>query len=163
MTQPPYTSSCKCGQVRFEAASSPAFNVVCYCTDCQAAGAALHTEMGCEAPCEADGGTSYSSFLEKDWHCVSGEDKIRGHKLKPDSPSTRYVASCCQTPLYLNYAPGFWVSTYRKPFTNALPPMKWRIKTSDRTSDLPYPDNIPRFKGFPLRLYGALLKAKWRR
>ena len=163
MAQPPYTSSCKCGQVRFEALAPPACNAVCYCTDCQAAGAALHAEMGCDNPCEADGGTAYSTFIEKDWRCVSGEDKLKAHKLRPDSPTTRYVTSCCQSVMYLKYAPGFWVSTFRDRFTNELPPLQWRVKTSRRTSDLPYPDDIPRFKGFPLRLYAALFKAKWRK
>ena len=158
-----YISQCKCGSVRFQATADPVCNVVCYCTDCQDAGTDLEANLACINPCEADGGTAFSTFLEKDWQCVIGANKLKGHQLTPKSPTTRYVTTCCQTVMYLKYAPGFWVSTYRQPFTTNLPSLQWRIKTSHRVSDRPYPDNIARFKGFPLRLYAALFKAKWSR
>ena len=162
MTEINYVSECKCGQVRFMASAEPACNVVCYCVDCQSAARSLMDERGCENPLEPDGGTSFSTFLEKDWACVAGAEHIKGHKLKEDSRTTRYIAGCCQTPLYLKYGPGFWVSTFRGAFKSEIPNLQWRLKTSHRNSSLPYPDELPRFKGFPFRLYWALYRAKWR-
>jgi len=163
MTDINYIAECDCGQVRFEASANPACNVTCYCEDCQSAAKTLVKERGCENLLEADGGTSFSIFLEKDWTCVAGAERIEGHKLKADSPTTRYVSSCCQTPLYLKFGPGFWISSFRTAFKSDIPNLQWRIKTSHRTSSLPYPDTLPRFKGFPLRLYWALYRAKWRK
>ena len=163
MSKENYVSECKCGTVRYEATARPACNVVCYCDDCQSAGRVLVEESGCENPLDPDGGTSFSTFLEKDWKCVAGAEQVESHKLRENSPTTRFIASCCQTPIYLKYGPGFWVSTFRAPFTNELPKLNWRIKTSHRTSSLPFPDDIARFKGFPLRLYAALYRTKWRR
>jgi len=159
----PYLSSCQCGDVQFKAQAEPAFNVVCYCKDCQDAGQVIAPNTGSETLLEADGGTAYSAVLDKDWVCVSGKDKLREHKLKPDSLTSRFVATCCDSPMYLKYSKGYWTSTFRNRYTTVLPALKWRVKVSDRESSLPYPDDIARFKGFPLRLYWGLMKAKWKR
>jgi len=157
---PPYMSVCDCGEVEFQALNAPAFNVVCYCTDCQSAEHSLQSDMGCNHLTDPDGGTPYSAFMDADWICIKGAEKLKEHKLTPDSSTSRFVTSCCQSAMYLKYEDGFWTSTYRQRFINPLPPLKWRIKTKRRLSNLPFPDKIQRFKGFPLRLYFALYRAK---
>lgn len=153
-------STCECGRVEFEASGEPIVSAVCYCVDCQAAAKTIKDRFEKADVSENDGGTAYSTFHENQWVCVRGKDLLEGVTLNEKSPTTRYVASCCQSPIYLKFKHGFWVSTYRAQFRDPLPPLEWRNKIASRKSDLPFPDDIPRFKGFPLRLFWRLIKAK---
>ena len=156
----PQLVSCDCGKVKFQATSKPIVTAVCYCTDCQAAGDIMADYKDIKPFREPDGGTPYVTLHDKDWTAIDGEELLQPLKLKPDSPTTRYVATCCQSPIYLKFKSGFWTSTYRARYESP-PTLEWRNKTARRRSNLPYPDNIPRFKKFPLRLFGRLLKARF--
>ncbi len=156
-------STCKCGSVVFEAVGEPIVSAVCYCVDCQAASDKIKSIYANAVVAETDGGTAYSTFKDEQWHCVKGGELLTGIKLREGSPTTRFIATCCQSPLYLKYKYGFWISTYRQQFRDALPDLEWRNKISSRQSYLPFPDDIQRFKGFPIRLFGRLIKAKFSR
>ena len=149
-------SSCKCGKVRFEASGEPIVSVVCYCSDCQAGGALIEQRPGAPAVRDPDGGTQLATFHAEQWRCLAGEELIEPVKLKPDSPTSRYVAACCNSGMYLEFAPGYWVSTYRNRFTDPLPPLEWRQKLERRNSTLPFPDDLPRYRGFGIRTLGRL-------
>lgn len=109
---------------------------------------------------EVDGGTPYVTLHDKDWLALEGEDMLESVKLNPSSPTTRYVTTSCRSPLFIKFTSGFWTSTYWERYDNP-PALEWRNKTAKRRSDLPYPDDIPRFKSFPLRLFGRLFKARF--
>ncbi len=153
-------STCECGRVVCEAIGEPIVSAVCYCVDCQAAAANILTNYPKASVCEPDGGTAYSTFRDNQWICVQGGDLLVGVKLHEKSPTTRFIAKCCHSAIYLKYSRGFWVSTYRTQFKDPLPSLEWRNKIIARQSELPFPDDIPRFKGFPMRLFGRLMKAK---
>lgn len=156
----PQIVSCDCGQVKFQAAAKPIVTAVCYCTDCQAAGDIIDAYEDVKPFREADGGTPYVTLHEKDWLEISGQELLKPVKLKPSSPTTRYVTTCCNSPIFIKLKSGFWTSTYRARYDNP-PTLEWRNKTAKRRSGLPYADDIPRFKTFPLRLFGRLLKARF--
>ncbi|MGI9479485.1 MAG: hypothetical protein ACR2PI_22475, partial [Hyphomicrobiaceae bacterium] len=71
------------------------------------------------------------------------------------------VASCCNTAMYLKFRPGHWVSVYRGRFADDLPPIELRSQTQFRSTDAPFPDDAPRHRRFPLKLFGRLLVARW--
>ncbi len=160
MSTYPQTVSCECGLVTFKAAAPPIVTAVCYCGDCQDAGDVMDGFNGIKPFRETDGGTPYVTLRDKDWIALGGQDRLEPVILKPNSPTTRYVTTCCRSPLFIKFKTGFWTSTYRERYDNP-PPLEWRNKTSKRRSGLPYPDNIPRFKNFPLRLFGRLLRARF--
>jgi hypothetical protein len=71
------------------------------------------------------------------------------------------VASCCNSALFLKQEGSFWASTYRARYLgDDLPPVALRIFFARRTSDLPYPDDAPRYRGTPLRLYASGARAR---
>lgn len=109
--------------------------------------------------CEPDGGTPYVTLRDKDWTALKGAELLHPIKLKPNSPTTRYITTCCHSPLFLKFKFGFWTSTYWTRY-ESKPPLEWRNKTAARQSDLPYADDLPRFKNFPLRLMARLIKAR---
>lgn len=155
------TATCECGSVIFEARGEPFVCAVCYCTDCQVAGEKIEMNYTSARILDPDGGTAYATFRQDQWICKQGENKLEAIKLRPKSPTTRYVAVCCNTPIFLIYSRGFWVSVYRSGLTPPLPPLEWRNQTRARTSGLPYPDDLPRYKGFPARLYARMIKSKF--
>jgi len=156
----PQIVTCDCGQVKFEAKAKPLVTAVCYCGDCQAAARKMGGLDGIKSFCDPDGGTPYVTLQDKDWVAREGEALLEPITLNPQSPTTRYVTQCCRSPLFLKYARGFWTSTYRARYANP-PRLEWRNKVSARRSDLPFPDDIPRYSGFPLKLFLRLIKARF--
>jgi len=70
---------------------------------------------------------------------LSGEELLVGYKLKENSSTRRMVASCCNSAIFLKYALGFWVSTYRARFNETdLPPLEMKIQIEHRRADTPF-------------------------
>ena len=109
---------------------------------------------------EPDDGTYLSTFRQGKWACAKGHGRLKGILLKPNSPTTRYVATCCNSAMFLIYSRGFWVTDYRQRFADSLPPLGWRQKLKYRISDLPFTDDIPQFNGFAARLFWRILRAR---
>src|SRR5579871_6008548 len=103
------TSSCACGRVRCEATGAPILSAVCYCDSCQQGGHQIESLPGATPVRDADGGTPYLTFRDDRFRCVEGEGLLVGYKLADRAPSRRFVASCCNTGLFLKFAPGHWV------------------------------------------------------
>ena len=155
------TSSCACGQVRFEATGRPIVTAVCYCDDCQAGGRNIEALPDAPQVLEDDDGASYLTYRDDRFRCVKGADRLTGLKLRQRSPTTRYVATCCNSAMYLKYKRGHWVSAYRRRFDNIdLPPIEMRTNTRFRTSRKPIETDAPSFRWFPLRLFVALISSR---
>ncbi|MBN8809616.1 MAG: hypothetical protein J0I47_15460 [Sphingomonas sp.] len=154
------TSHCRCGQVQCVATGDPILSTVCYCTDCQAGGHLIEALPGAAPVLDPDGGTAYLTYRDDRFAVVAGKDLIVGYRLKDDSPTQRFVASCCNSGMFVKFAPGHWTSTYRHRFDGLLPPVEMRTKVGRRTSGLPLPDDVPAYRGFPLRLFWRLLTSR---
>ncbi len=161
MSQTVRISQCACGQVQFEATGAPILTAVCYCDDCQAGGAMIEALPGAAPALEPDGGASYLTYRDDRFHCVAGRDLIKGYRLRDNSPTQRYVATCCNSAMYLKYKRGHWVSTFRRRFDDAdLTPVEMVTNTRFRHSDVPLNASIPSYRRFPLRLFGKLFAAR---
>jgi hypothetical protein len=110
---------------------------------------------------DPDGGTPYLTFRDDRFKCVMGAELLVGHKLNARAPTGRFVASCCNSGMFLKFAPGFWVSAYRQRFAEPLPPIEMRNKTERRQSALPLPADAPAYRGFPSRLFWRLITARF--
>src|SRR5271155_466826 len=119
-------AACACGKVQFKALGSPIVNSVCHCDDCQAGAHAIEVLPGASPLLDEYGGTPFAVYRDDRFSCVQGAELLQGHKLNEQAPTTRYVASCCNSGMYLKYAPGWWKSVYRGRFADALPPLKMR-------------------------------------
>lgn len=83
-----------------------------------------------------------------------------GYKLSETAPTQRFVASCCNSGMFLKFAPGFWISAYRMRHDEPLPPIEMRNKIARRQSLLPLPTDAPAYRGFPAALFRRLIKAR---
>lgn len=151
---------CACGQVAFVAEGPPIISAVCYCQGCQKGGAQMTDLPGAVEVRDADGGTPYQIYRDDRFRCLFGAHHMQGHTLTGSSRTTRFVASCCNTPMYLKYGPGHWVSAYRARFEGDLPPIEIRAQTKHRRADTPVPTDVPSHPGFPLSLIARLIWAR---
>ncbi|MEO1545005.1 MAG: hypothetical protein AAFR75_13465 [Pseudomonadota bacterium] len=109
---------------------------------------------------DPDGGTAYLTYRDDRFNCVSGADLLVGYKLKDNAPTQRFVASCCNTGMFIKYRPGHWVSAYRNRFEGELPPIEMLNQTRHRQSDLAIPQDAPSYSRFPLKLFGRLMTSR---
>jgi hypothetical protein len=115
-------ATCRCGKVKIEAMGRPILAAACYCASCQDAGRRLE-RLACAPPVlDADGGTSMVLYRKDRVQCVSGRQHLEEHRLKPESPTRRVVATCCNSAMFLDFTKGHWLSMYRNRFpAGALP------------------------------------------
>lgn len=154
------TASCSCGRVRCEGFGSPIICSVCYCDDCQAGGRQIEDLPGAVLVRDPDGGTPYLTYRDDRFSCIEGAQLLIGYRLKDDAPTHRFVASCCNTGMYLKFGPGHWTSAYRLRFHTPLPPIEARTKVAKRQSSLPLPLDAPAYRSFPLKLFRRLIVAR---
>lgn len=152
--------SCHCGKVRGAATGQPILTVVCYCDDCQAAGRQIETLPGASTVLDDDGGTALTLFRKDRFAIVQGRELVVADKLRPDSATSRMVAGCCNSALYLDFDKGpFWVSAMRNRIEGAKPPIEVRTMTKYRDSALPYADDAAVSRGFSMAFAGKLVLA----
>jgi len=109
---------------------------------------------------EPDGGTAYLTYRDDRFRCTSGSDLLAGYKISDSAPTQRFVASCCNTAMFLKFAPGHWVSAYRSRFAGDPPPIEMRTQTKHRSAQTPSPDDVPSYRGYPPRLLLGLLTSR---
>ena len=148
--------TCACGEVLFEAVGAPMMSVICHCTSCRTAGQTLDARSPVESIVDAAGGTWVVVWRKDRVRCVRGSDRLVAHRLSPDAPSRRMVASCCGTPMFGDWTRGFWVSLYHGRVPDAPPP-SMRVMTSDVPAGVVIPDDVPHFRGRPSRFLVKLL------
>lgn len=160
MSQIVRTSSCACGRVRCQAIGTPILSAVCYCDDCQAGGRQIERLPNAARVLDADGGTPYLTYRDDRFSCVSGAELLVGYEIRERAPTQRFVASCCNSGMFLKFAPGHWVSAYRARFAGDLPPIEMRTQTKYRHADTEIPGDAPSYRRYPMKLFGRLLGSR---
>ena len=104
--------SCTCGQVALEVQGRPIISAECLCADCQSAGAFLQSLPGAPSTLDQKGATRFVLYRKDRVRCEKGRDLLREHRLSKDSTTRRVVAVCCNTPMFLEFTNGHWLSIY---------------------------------------------------
>ena len=158
LAEPTHFLRCACGTVECVGRSEPIGTAVCYCDDCQQAALQIEALPGAPPVADPDGGTALTLFHAKRFEVLRGADLLTAHKLRPESVTSRMVAQCCNSAMYLAFDKGpYWVSVLRNRLIGELPPIEFRHMTRNRTSSLPYPDKAPRSNGFAPRFVFRVL------
>ena len=140
--------SCRCGTCRLSLEGAPIQAVTCHCESCRSAAERMEALPGAPRERTEDGGTPFV-LVRKD--CIAptaGQDHLAGFRLNPDSPTRRAVATCCNSPMFLDFQRGHWLSVNAARWPGPLPP------------DLPHPDR--QGVGFLSRLLGAWVRMGFR-
>ena len=160
MVQTIRTSTCVCGRVRCQGVGTPILSAVCYCDDCQKGGHQIEGLPRAARVLDADGGTPYLTYRDDRFSCVSGADLLVGYKISDHAPTQRFVASCCNSGIFLKFGPGHWVSSYRARFQGDLPPIEMRTQTKYRNADTEMPLDAPSYRKYPMKLFRRLLGSR---
>ena len=75
----------------------PILTASCYCASCQEAGSRFEQLASAPPVLNPDGGTDYVLYRKDRVQCVTGQEHLEEHRLKPDSPTRRVIATCCNS------------------------------------------------------------------
>ena len=160
-------ASCRCGHVKLEISGAPLLASICFCASCQEAGRLHQALPGADTVLGADGGTSYVLYRKDRVRCVAGGDQLDEVKLKPESPTRRLNARCCNTAMFADFTKGHWLSVYRGRAPADTPPPTMRMMTAARPAGVELPDDMANYPGYSgklmLRLLGAWMAMGFRR
>lgn len=151
---------CACGNVEVELTGAPVISVVCHCDDCQAGSSKIEALPGATAVLDAGRGTPYALYRNDRVHCTKGEELLAGYKLKPESTTSRMVASCCNSAMLARLDPVLhWTSVYRDRIADA-PPLEMRIQTRFVPHGIAVPADMPNVSGVPFTFVARLVAAR---
>lgn len=157
---------CACAQVRIEVTGAPILNAECHCTSCRAAAAKLQALPKAPTIQEPNGGTQFVLYRKDRVRFLDGMELLKAFRLSSESGTRRVVATCCNTPVFLEFEKGHWLSLYACMWPAAARPTPdVRTMTIDRAEAL-VPDHIPSSKrqslGFMAKLLRAWIAMKFR-
>jgi hypothetical protein len=161
------SATCQCGKVKFEAVGAPILAAACYCTSCQEAGRQFALLASAPPVLDADSGTGMILYRKDRVHCLMGQHYLQEHRLKPDSPTRRVIATCCNSAMFLDFTKGHWLSMFRKRFPAGAPPLEMRVMTNERRLGVALADDVPNYGGhsgkFMVKLIAAWIAMGFRR
>jgi hypothetical protein len=152
-------ATCQCGQTAVEVIGAPIISAVCYCDTCQAAGHEFEGADGAPRTVGADGGTEYCLYRKDRVKIIRGGQYLLEHRLTPESKTRRVVATCCNTPMFLDVTQGHWLSVYRSRLPVGVQPPQMRVMTGDRPAHVTLGNDIPNYPGFAPAFLARLLLA----
>jgi len=159
--------TCGCGKVKLEVVGRPILTASCYCASCQEAGRRFEQLASARPVLNPDGGTDYVLYRKDRVRCVTGQEHLEEHRLKPESPTRRVIATCCNSAVFADFTKGHWLSLYRNRLPNAAPPVEMRVMTRDRRDGVALADDLPNYDRisvtFMLKLIAAWIAMGLRR
>ncbi len=161
------SATCQCGKVKFEAVGPPILTGACYCNSCQEAGRQFEQLASAPPVLDPDGGTGFILYRKDRVRCVLGQEHLEERRLKPESPTRRVVATCCNSAMFLDFTKGHWLSMFRNRFPADAPPLEMRLMTKERRAGVELADDMPNYGGpsgkFVLKLMAAWIAMGFRR
>jgi hypothetical protein len=154
-------------QVKVEAVGRPLLAATCYCASCRDAGHHFERLPSAAPVLNPDGGTDYLLYRKDRVQCVAGKEYLQEYRLKPDTPTRRVIATCCNSGMFLDFSKGHWLTLYRNRFPAGAPPVEMRLMTKDRPEGVALSDDVPNHRTtsgkFMLRLLAAWIAMGFRR
>lgn len=151
---------CACGHARLEVAGRRITSVECCCASCRTASRHFERLPGGRQILTGHGATSYVLYRKDRVRIVSGRERLKAYKLSTESATQRVVATCCNTPVFLNFKPGHWLSIYGALWPDgARPPLEMRTMTKDVERAVVLPNDVPNAKTYPLSFFVKLVGA----
>jgi hypothetical protein len=152
--------ACACGHVRLDVRNAPIVTAACHCNSCRAAGERLQALPGAPQILGANGGTHFVLFRKDRVRFLGGSERLASLRLTPESKTRRAIATCCNTPIFLEFESGHWLSLYGVLWpAGSRPPLDLRTMTSDLPDRSMLPDDVPNPKRHTLSFFARLLGA----
>lgn len=125
--------SCACGRTRLELEGKPILVSECLCNSCRAAADRLAALPGARNVLTSYGATPCAEYRKDSVRILSGAEHLSEFRLPADAGSRRVVATCCNTPVFLELKGAHWLSLYLHLWPDqARPKAKMRTMAGDR-------------------------------
>lgn len=152
--------TCACGAVEMEVSGAPFLSTECLCTSCRTSAEVMEALPGAPRLRAASGGTRTEMYRKDRVRCTKGAEHLREFRLNKQTKTRRVVATCCNTPVFLDFTEGHWIDLYAPLWRERpLPPLEMRTMASDLPDASGLPNDVPNHKthsaGFFVRLIGA--------
>jgi hypothetical protein len=152
--------TCRCGKVHIAITGAPILSAECECDSCRKGGAYLASLPGGKPVAGPTGGTHYVLCRKDRVQFTAGAEHLVGYRLTDKSHTRRVVAGCCNTPLFVEFEQGHWLSMFADLWPAAVRPRaEMRTMVSDLPAGTTLPTDIPNHKtqsvGFFVKLLGA--------
>lgn len=154
------TIGCACGCTRLEVQGDPILVSECLCNSCRQAADRLGRLPGARPILTAYRATPSAEYRKDRVRIVVGAEYLKEFRLSADAGSRRIVASCCNTPVFLEMKGAHWLSLYLHLWSaETRPKAELRTMVGDLEDRSGLPNDIVNLKTHHLRFYAKLLKA----
>ena len=151
---------CACGEVHLTVDRGPIVSVECCCTSCRTAGGVLEKMPGAPRIMGQNAATQLVLYRKDRVQFTKGTALLQEYRLKPNSPTRRIVAGCCNTPICLDFTKGHWLSLYGTLWpAHTAPAIQMRTMAGDAPEGTILSEDVPNHKRFALSLLVKLLIA----
>lgn len=151
---------CLCGHVQLEVERAPIVSAECCCNSCREAGARLQTLPDAPPILDTKGATRFVLYRKDRVHFLKGDDLLKEFRLTPGAKTRRVIATCCNTPVFLEFKGGHWLSLYGSIWPEGtLPPLEMRTMTADLPDASVLPDDVPNAKSQTFPFFAKLMGA----
>lgn len=152
--------ACACGTVQLEVERAPIISTECYCGSCRSAGDKLQALPEAPRFMETNVGTRFVLYRKDRIRFRKGAEASKEFRLTPASKTRRVVATCCNTPVFLEFHNGHWLSLYGCLWpAGALPALDQRTMTADLPEGVALADDVPNAKHQSVSFFAKLLGA----
>ena len=152
--------ACACGTVQLELDGAPIVVAQCHCTSCRIAGQRLAQLPGAPAGTGTTDGTDYVLWRKDRLRITSGHAALRHFRLGPERKTRRVFASCCNSPILVEFDGGHWASLYGTLWPpGTRPALDLHTMTGDRESAVPLDDGVPAGRWATTTFFATLLGA----
>jgi hypothetical protein len=139
------TAACQCGRTALELVGDPFLTAICCCESCRTAGRQFELAPGAPSVVRADGSTDYCLYRKDRVRVAAGGEHLQERRLTPASPTRRVIATCCNTPMFLDFTNGHWLTVYRDRIPGDLPAPSMRVMAKDAPSGVSFTDGAPTY------------------
>ncbi|WP_417249376.1 GFA family protein [Celeribacter sp.] len=155
--------TCRCGDCILVAEGAPIIAADCCCKSCRTAAARMEALEAAPRVTDVHGATPFVACRKDRVRLLAGEENLAQMWLKDGASTRRVIATCCNTPMFLEFEKGHWLSLYKDRLPEAdQPPAALRTMTKDLDDPSALPDDVPNAKSHTVGFMWRLLTA-WAR
>ncbi|MGY6705623.1 GFA family protein [Roseinatronobacter sp.] len=152
--------TCACGQVALTLSGKPILSAECLCSDCQQAAVVFQALPDACPVVDDKGATRFVLYRKDRVRCDRGQEFLAEHRLTDASTTRRVIATCCNTPMFLDLTQGHWLSIYGALWPKgALPKLDLRTMTKHAPAGVVLPDDVPNPKTHNASFFARLILA----
>ncbi len=152
--------SCACGTVRLEVERAPIVSAACCCTSCREAGGRMEALPDAPSILSEHGTTRFVLYRKDRVRFLAGRKHLAEFRLSPGASTRRVIATCCNSPVFLDFASGHWLSLYGNLWPEStLPPLQMRTMSKDLPSNAVLPNDVPNARTQSVTFFAKLFVA----